>query len=79
MIREIHEMASSTASRKFRFDSFATEFATPASVKSEQEDRPPKSDICDNDSGIGECLLRWSNILREIRERRISTVLLNVT
>ena len=51
-------MASSTApaagSRKFRFDSFATEFATPASVKSEQEDRPPKSDICDNDSGIGE-------------------------
>ena len=60
-------MASSTApaaaSRKFRFDSFATEFATPASVKSEQEDRPPKSDICDNDSGIGECLIRRSDIL----------------
>ena len=60
MIREVHEMASSTtASRKFRFDSFATEFASEersgaaTSFKSEKEDRP-KSDICDNDSGIGE-------------------------
>ena len=51
-------MASSAApaSRKFRFDSFATEFASEersGGVKSEKEERP-KSDICDNDSGIGE-------------------------
>ena len=47
--------APAAASRKFRFDSFATEFASEerSGVKSEKEERP-KSDICDNDSGIGE-------------------------
>ena len=54
-------MASSTAAtRKFRFDSFATEFANSggeeggkAETTTMKEERP-KSDICDNDSGIGE-------------------------
>ena len=54
-------MASSTAAaatRKFRFDSFATEFANSGEegkteMTAMKEERP-KSDICDNDSGIGE-------------------------
>ena len=56
-------MASSTAAaatRKFRFDSFATEFANSGSEEGKAEmtttmkEERPKSDICDNDSGIGE-------------------------
>ena len=46
------------STRKFRFDSFATEFANSgeegkAEMTTMKEERP-KSDICDNDSGIGE-------------------------
>ena len=52
-------MASSTAAatRKFRFDSFATEFANSSEegkAETMMKEERPKSDICDNDSGIGE-------------------------
>ena len=61
-------MASSTAAaatRKFRFDSFATEFANSGEegkteMTAMKEERP-KSDICDNDSGIGEWRYSESN------------------
>ena len=48
------------STRKFRFDSFATEFANSggeegkAEMTTTMKEERPKSDICDNDSGIGE-------------------------
>ena len=40
--------------RKFRFDSFATEFDCKEEAAAVKVKTEPKSDICDNDSGIGE-------------------------
>ena len=61
-------MASAT--RKFRFDSFATEFANSSEegkAETTMKEERPKSDICDNDSGIGEWWCREQRVIRLLR------------
>ena len=51
-------MANKPPAKKFRFDSFATEFANV-------EDKPSEADIGDNDSGIGKSIVIFGYLSRE--------------